>query len=250
MEDLTVDDLFGKVFLRYDDIRTIEGYLQCIDLIRPLFEITEFISSTPGFYINISNPNDVRLSYFTNNKSVTKRIITNFLEKNNSLRLVKSSEPRNTQISKLYGGEELRFRKYLHTYTQVGLDLLQYDRKFVKQLVAEYRLTYSPQKISCRPLFEPVFRKLSYYFNQLEPSCIAQLWRDLDYWHPIKNSRYIADWAHFLVNMLLPGDWIYIPEYTALFVNPTPKPPIMGEQKKQMLELFFSEMPNAWNPDN
>ena len=47
--------------------RAIEGYITCIDFIRLLFKIKDFISSTPDFNINVSGNllNEVRLSYFT-----------------------------------------------------------------------------------------------------------------------------------------------------------------------------------------
>lgn len=163
---------------------------------------------------------------------------------------VEREEPHVAEVSKGYGGEELRFRNFLHTYTQIGLDLLDYDILYSRRLVAEYRLTYSPQKISCRPLFEPAFTEHSRFFNQLDTSSVEQLWKDLNYWHPIRDTGYVADWAHFLVNMLLPGDWIYMPKFTTFFINRASKPPIVGEQKAEMLRMFNLDIPDNWSPDN
>ncbi len=251
MENLTTDDLFGRFFFKCSDVRQFEGYYTCIELIRPLLKINEFVSSITGFYLNVSGAsNEVRLSYFTNSELLTQEIVEKFVKENNNLVLIKSVKPKSKKISQGYGCEELRFRKYLHTYTQIGLDLLTCDKLYARALVAEYRLTYSPQKISCRPLFEPAFSKHSNFFNQLEQPSKDQLWRDLDYWHPIENLGYIADWAHMLVNMLLPGDWIYINQYYMdLFLKPKSRPPIDEESKNRMLSMFNLKIPDDWNPD-
>lgn len=250
MGNLTTQDLFGRVFLRCSDLRPIDGYFTCLNSIKPLLESPNFKSSTPGFYINVGEDlPSVRLSYFTSNKIETERAIQEFLNKNSNIS-VEREEPHVAEVSKGYGGEELRFRNFLHTYTQIGLDLLDYDILYSRRLVAEYRLTYSPQKISCRPLFEPAFTKHSRFFNQLDTSSVEQLWKDLNYWHPIRDTGYVADWAHFLVNMLLPGDWIYMPKFTTFFINRASKPPIVGEQKAEMLRMFNLDIPDNWSPDN
>jgi hypothetical protein len=118
---------------------------------------------------------------------------------------------------------------------------------YSRRLVAIYRLTYSPQKISCKPLFEPVFIKHSNYYNQLDITSKSHLWEDLDFWHPIPNTKYCADWAHMLVNMLLPGDWIYS-GYAELFLNPIPKPSITGGVKAGPLRTLNLDLPDEWNP--
>ena len=102
----------------------------------------------------------VRLSYFTNNKTETERIIQKFLDETRDIILLENKEPCVAKVSERYGGDEPRFRNFLHTYTQIGLDLLDYDLLYSRRLVAEYRLTYSPQRISCRPLFEPAFSNI------------------------------------------------------------------------------------------
>lgn len=135
--------------------------------------------------------------------------------------------------------------------------MLDYDILYSRRLVAQYRFNYSPQKISSRPLFEPGFAKHSKFFNQLDASSIEQLWKDLNYWHSISIKEYVADWAHFLVNMLLPGDWIYIKGllagkllYGDLFLRPAPKSPITGGQKTEMLRMFNLDVPDNWSPDS
>jgi len=247
----SIDDLLGIVFLRSQDSRQINGYFECIDIIRPLLDKLDSQSHTSGFYLNVGKGlNSVRLSYLTNNVKATKKVIQEFLNGTSSITAFDFKEPHRERFSQNYGGNELRFRRFLYTYTKIGLDLLKFDVLYSRRLVAVYRLTYSPQKISCRPLFEPIFRKHSNFFNQLSASNKRQLWEDLNYWHPIPNTEFIADWAHMMVNMLLPGDWIYIPKYSDLFLNRIPKQPITGRKKAEMLKLFNLDLPEGWNPNN
>jgi hypothetical protein len=240
--------LIGKKYFKISDI-PIEGYFGCIKAIKPLLVNLDSNSSTSGFYINISGNesnhlNVVRFTFFTYNTQEAKKIIDMFLSNNTnvvSLSLEdfgdeKFKEPMECKISDGYGGEEIRFRNFLNTYTHIGLDLLDYDILYSRRLVAEYRLTYSPQRISCRPLFEPPFVKHSKFFDKLDDYSIEQLWNDLNFWH----SK--GDWAHFLVNMLLPGDWIFASEdFQRFFLNPMPKQPIIGETRLRMLRMFGLE---------
>ena len=158
-------------------------------------------------------------------------------------------KPKHNVFSNDYGGDELRFRSFLCTYTKIGLDLLDFDVLYSRRLVAEYRLVYSPQKISCRPLFEPAFCKSSNFFDKMSASNKRRLWEDLNYWHPIPNSEDIADWAHMMVNMLLPADWIYS-KYSEMFLNRIPKKPITGRIKEDMLKSINLDLPEGWNRKN
>jgi hypothetical protein len=256
--------LVGKKYLKISDI-PIEGYFECIKAIKPLLTNFDSSSSMLGFYINISENetnrlNIVRLTFFTHDSEETEKIIGPFLSNNTNVISLpledfgdeNFKEPIECKISEGYGGEEIRFRNFLNIYTHIGLDLLDYDILFSRRLVAEYRLTYSTQKISCKPLFKPVFSKHSKFFNLLNNSSRKQLWKDLDFRHTIKGTNFVADWAHFFVNMLLPGDWIYIFPISSInpFINPTPRPPIKGEERAKMLEIFNLNIPDGWSSDN
>jgi len=223
MNSLTEDSLFGTAFFTSNNLKSldIEEYFSCLNLLQPFLKSSDFVGSTEGFYINYIN--SVRLSYFINDKVKVIEIIKDFLNRNIALSLSRSlEEPKPDKVSVDYGDHELRFRKFLNTYTQIGLDLLDYDTLYSRRLVAEYRLIYSRQKIPCRSLFEPSFRKHSEFFNNLDNLSVEQLWKDLDYWYPIGNG-YVADWAHLLVNMLLPGDWMTDYDcFKYLFINPKP----------------------------
>lgn len=246
--NLSVDDLLGVLYFSSQDMRMIDGYFNCINLIKPLINKLDSQPHTSGFYLNIGKRlNSVRLSYFTNNESKTQKVINDFLNESSDVTAFDFEKPKHNEFSQYYGGDELRFRRFLCTYTKIGLDLLDFDVLYSRRLVAEYRLVYSPQKTSCRPLFETAFRKHSNFFNQLSASNKGQLWEDLNYWHPIPNTEFIADWAHMLVNMLLPADWIYIPKYRDFFLNRIPKQPITGRTKEEMLRSFNLNLPEGWN---
>ncbi|HEX76291.1 MAG TPA: hypothetical protein G4O12_06900 [Dehalococcoidia bacterium] len=252
MSQLTNDNPFGILFFRFSNLKPLnyEEYFSCLNLIRPLLGSPDFKVSTPGYYLNY-NDYSVRLTCFTNNERKTKGTIDNFLKENVYIALFKSKQPKVGNIAEGYGGDNSRFRRFLSAYTQIGLDLLNYDNLYSRRLVAEYRLTYSTQKISCKPLFEPAFTKHSKFFNQLDTQSVEQIWKDLNFWHPIpKEPKCVADWAHFLVNMLLPGDYIHASKFKELFTNPNPRPPIIDSQKEQMLRLFNIDMPNNWSPNN
>lgn len=253
--------LVGKKYLKISDT-PIEGYFNCVKAIKSLLENFDSSSSIPGFYINISGNisnhlNIVRLTFFTNNPEETKKIIDKFLSNNTNVVSLPLGDfgdenfkkPMECKISEGYGGEEIRFRNFLNTYTHIGLDLLEYDILYSRRVMSEYRLTYSTQKISPRPLFEPIFSKHSKFFLQLDSGSIEKLWKDLYFWHPIRIPGCVADWTHFLVNMLLPGDWIYMRDrftgellFKDFFLNPSPRPPITGKERIEMLKKFSLEV--------
>lgn len=252
------DNPFGVIFFRFSDLKGLDvnKYFDCLRAVKPLLESSDFTDSTPSFYINyITNSeggNSVRLTYFTENETETKKAIEDFLNENSKIVLFPSHDSKESQrgnVAEGYGGENLRFRRFLNTYTQIGLDLLDYDILYSRRLVAEYRLTYSTQKISPKPLFEPAFTKHSKFFNKLDTSSVKQLWKDLKYWHPLKDKRYVMDWAHFLVNMLLPGDWTDYKYFVGFFVNPNPRPAIIGVQKAMMLKIKNLDIPDDWKPN-
>lgn len=245
MRNLKENDFLGRVFVDCSNLRPIDGYFTCVDLIRSIIERTDFKALATGFYINLGNNdlNAVRFSFFIENKENAGKIAEIFRNES-TVNLIGYDQSKEVRFSDTYGGTEINFRRFLHIYTQIGLDLLNYNILYSRRLVAEYRLTYSPQRISCGSLFEPAFKKYSSYFNKLNNSFVRQLWEDLNYWHPG------GDWAHMLVNMLLPGDWIYLPNFKDFFLNPVSKPPITGENKAMMLRMFNLNLPNNWSPDS
>ena len=239
---ITETDLFGTFHLRVPDGSRITGYYSSLNAIRPLLDSEEWKESVSGYYLNVTGDLDaVRLSYFTTSPDQTRQTVEEFVADRGLEYTQAPSVPVLERVSEGYGGEEIRFRKFLATYTQIGLDLLDYDITYARRVVAEYRLSYSPQRLSCRPLFEPALIKHSPYYNSLDSQAKSQLWQDFTYWHPG------GDWLHMMVNMLLPGDWLYIPEFKPFFLGDN-RPPITPDQRQAMLAVFDLDIPPDWRP--
>lgn len=239
---ITETDLFGTFHLRVPDGGRFAGYYSSLNAIRPLLDSGEWKKNVTGYYLNVAGDFDaVRLSYLTTSPEQTRQVVDAFVAERGLEYIQDPSVPVQARISEEYGGEELRFRRFLATYTHIGLDLLDYDITYARRLVAEYRLSYSPQRLSCRPLFEPALTKHSPYYNNLDSHSKTQLWRDFHYWHPG------GDWLHMMVNMLLPGDCLYIPNFKPFFLGDH-RPPITPDIRQAMLAIFNLDIPPGWRP--
>lgn len=223
MNDLPVTHLIGIEFFRFSNLKSldIDNYFNCLDLLRELFKGPDFRNSTPGFYINFirnkkedgdDGKDSLRLTYFTIDTRKTDNTIKSFVrthsgkigiyESKNSVR------PASTELVSC-DAKLLKFRKFLNTYAQIGLDLLAHSIPETRKLVAKYRSQrYSDQHyppcglISSKAFFESFFSEHSIFFNRMGSQANENLWEDLDYWDPERNQP----WDHYLVNMLLPFD--------------------------------------------
>jgi len=236
-------DFFGRTFIRIPGGSQVAGYFNTISSIRKLLRDHQFVKSVSGYYFNVAgNLDTVRLSYFCTDKMSVPIVIDSYLTSNG---LLKTNEelPHEARVSEGYKGEELRFRKFLFLYSLIGLDLLNYDLEYSRRLVGHYRLDISTQRISSNPTFEPAFEKHSETFRKLSSSAKDQLWKDLDYWH----SEW-EDWAHMLVNMLLPGDWIYSEADWVKNLFRYPSGPIIGNVRDELLSGIALNIPHGWRP--
>lgn len=253
MNDLSAKHLLEKEYFRFSDLESLDagGYFDCLDILKSLLRDPDFKKSTPGFYINyVTNmveddddgKNSVRLTYFTIDTYKTLKLIGNFEKTNrDKIRIYhsKTTERPNKNNVSLCTEEELRFRKFLNSYTQIGLDLLEnFGRLCTRRLVATYRFDCHPHTpewvIRPKPFFEPVFNKHSEFFRELNDGYFTeQLWEDLE--RSERGPRGI--WLHYFVNMLLPGDWN---EYGYV---------IPEELKKRMLESKRLDVPEDWKLD-
>lgn len=245
MNNLPANHLLGIEFFRLADSKSLdsEGYFDCLDLLRTLFRKPDFENSTPGFYINyITNieegndgGNSVRLTYFTVDAQETDNAIKNFVKMNNEKIGVYEATTTRRPITKDLENCDpalLRFREFLNTYTHIGLDLLEnFGRLCTRRLIATYRFDDFPLP-SSKSFFESLFYKHSEFFRKLSNDYSAQqLWEDLDR----KDSRGV--WVHFLVNMLLPGDFN------------TYGIPVPEEIKKLLLDKMKLDVPDDWKLD-
>jgi len=196
-------DFYSRLFLRGQDHRPYEGYYTSLGAIRPLLASIAWKQHVTGFYINSAcNYNAVRISYF----STTCESVTPFVKTEIGrigLTVLKDEKPESARVSEVYGGEEVRFRRYLCCYTAIGWDLIEANLLHARCLLATFRWQVMRARQSYRDHFRTSFEKLSPMYRSMSDAEQEQFWRDLEHWPgPSK-----VDWAHFLVNMVLACDW-------------------------------------------
>jgi len=208
----------GIEFFRFLNLQALsaDGYFECLNIVKPLFNTADFQNSTPGFYINrITNVEDdrgdsVRLTYYTIDPLKTTRAIDSFVESNKQVSLFNSKSSNRPADSSLtaYDENEMRFRNFLNRNTQICLEALEgYGIHAFQELVARYRYDLLPQRIPPELVFEPVFTKHSDYFRKLGDSSLAvQYWKDLVHLHSGNNFG-----LHFMVNMVAVPESAYHP---------------------------------------
>lgn len=209
MKNIKIDDLqkalYGDIYFRFsvDQKLNDDEYFNCLRKIKNLFQDPDFESSIPGFYINFIR-GSLRLCYYTIDVKKTRQAKEVFLGKNPEIKIFSSQEPEEAQKLKNCDDNDLRFRNFLTTYSQIGLDLIDCNNfQYIRDLVAGYRFAYiCVGRISSRPFFEAAFSKYSNFFNQMNLSMVEQFWKDLDRY----DDEGRPDWAHYFVNMLLPYD--------------------------------------------
>jgi hypothetical protein len=250
-EDISTDHLFGRAYMKHPHSTGVDGYFKLIDLIRPLLELSGFQHCVSGFYINFNDKrncgsDDLRLSYFASDDAQAFSLIDEFT-KSTGVILFKSECAQKKTLSVDYGGRaiqpneqkrfELRFRKFLHTYTQIGLDLLE-DREAARMLVAEYRLRFFSERKNAESFFRDAFEK-SKKFIVLEGALQNQFIKDLIfmYDYPGKPNMEL-DWAHLMVNMLLPGDWAMLKNGEKYFLSKENRITIPGKKIKEQMDLI------------
>jgi len=203
MANISANDYLGRFYLIKCGVTGINGYYESLFALEPMIRCREWKVST-GYYLN-KECDSVRLSYFI----APKKDVTNFVEdfiKQNGLKHAKSSDtPMQIMISEKYGGEELRFRRFLSTYAPIGLDIMVADLSHARRLFEEFR---SQDRLP-RPHFEKTFEKKSSYYRALSDEEKEQFWEDMFY----RPNPPQVDWAHMLVNMVLGGDPLPISQF-------------------------------------
>lgn len=212
MNNLSIQDRWGTEFFRLSDLYSlnISNYFLCLNYLKSLFGTEEFCRSTSGFYLNhIKNrhPNDdqgisVRLTYFTSDGK-TLNVIKNLIVQNPNIKIYPSADREDShpgEVSTL--GEEFRFRNFLNTYTQIGLDLISGDNLIqFRELISEYMSQYFSRYISGNILFDNFLRLKSEFYNNLDESRRKEFWKDLLYC-----TSFNECYPHFLANMFIIAD--------------------------------------------
>ena len=230
-------DLFGVIFLNAGNSKPVEGYYTSLDAIRPLVESEAWLETVTGFYINASeDPNDenvvnvARLSYFTRSADQAIKVVEDLIVANRLEHAKDPDIPKLAKVSEIYSGGELRFRKYLSTYTQIGLDIMKKkeDQENARYLFTTFRWQVMRGNRPYKPHFERTFESDSPFYKKLSPDQKAHFWSDLSFW---PNPPQV-DWAHMFVNMVLAQDFPNPP-----ITPPLPFPPLTSQELNKLSQL-------------
>ena len=236
LSNINENDLFGRFSLKKPDSVMFDTYYQSIEALRPLLTSEAWSDNVTGYYINVAgNMDTVRLSYFTSNPDGLLEVVENYCQQNN-IEKNNQEQPHAARIAEAYGGEELRFRKYLHAYTQIGLDLIQENLLQARCLMATFRWQVMLSRQPYKPHFENIFEAQSSAYNSLSPEEKEQFWLDLSNWPDTQQ----VDWAHMMVNMILPGDFV---QQWNLFSQPRPAKSI--DEINTIMERLGFQIPNT-----
>jgi len=239
MANISINDNFGRFYIRKRGATGRNCYYESIFALEPLLRSPEW-KVTTGYYLN-KECDSVRLSYFIPaTKGVTK-LVGDFINEND-LKHAKAPEvPTAKKISEDYGGEELRFRKFLSTYALIGLDIMVADLLHAQRLFATFRFQVMLPRLSYRPHFEKTFAKQSTYYRALSSDEKEQFWKDMSHW---PNPRQV-DWAHMFVNMVLGCDWSI-----GCFTQKSDPLSIPEINKKLSQNGFDFRIPEDWKPSD
>lgn len=198
-------DLFGRFFLRLPGAKGYDGYYDSLAAVADLVESDQWRGSVTGFYINVSEDSGgVRLSYFSASPEDVIDAMAALVPRFGLAETRMAEGPTPATVADRYGGEELRFRRYLTAYTRIGLDIMESDLLGARRLFALFRWQVSIEKKPYKPHFVRTFEGQSPFYNSLTAAEKEQFWKDLASWP--EGSE--VGWAHLFVNMVLGGDWI------------------------------------------
>ncbi len=228
-------DLFGRFFLRAPNDGEFSDYYRSLEAIRPLLKSKKWSESVTGYYINVTdNLDGVRLSYYTSSPEQPKKVVDHFTSEHELENIECPEVPRKTE-------DELRFRKYLVTYTQIGLDIMKVDLFNARCLFATFRWQIMRARKPYKPHFIRTFQTQSPFYNSLSSAENDQFWKDLVHW---PNPPQV-DWAHLFVNMVLGCDWNG-PRTWYLFLDT--KPALSIQEINPIVRQQGFQIPNNWHP--
>ncbi len=238
---LTERDLWGQYLLKASDGGRFLGYYRSLEAIRPLLNREEWLKNVTGYYINVTGNFDaVRLSFFTSFPTQAQNAIQRFAADNQFERIEVLEQPQQEEISRNYGGEELRFRRFLVAYTMIGLEIMEANLLNARCLLATFRWQVMRARKPYKPHFLMTFQNQSIFYNSLPPEKQKQFWCDLTYW---PNAPQV-DWAHFLVNMVLGCDWNNHLWKHFLIT----KPPLSMLEVNEIIRGLGFQIPDDWHP--
>lgn len=208
------------------------NYYDSIDVLTPLLRDTAWIDACAGYYLNSVDRGLPRLTYFASDAGVATRVIDGICSRTALMHAKPPSKLRAVTFTKTYGGSEARFRRYLCTYTQIGLDLLAADRLHAQRLFATYRWRAWITGTSAKAHLERSFVRLSPCYESLSQEERDDFWVDLEF----------LKWGHMFVNMILAIDWD-VPR------NQAAAPPSDAELTRFLVgQGLRFDVPTGWNP--
>lgn len=239
LNHLNETDLFARFFLKLPGTSGLDGYYQTLFTAEPFLNTRAWQQAVTGYYLNVGKDNSLRISYFTDKANIPTQVLTNFLAKKPLEYSQEPEEPNQKTVSALYGGEELRFRRFLTTYTLIGLDIMKADLLHARCLFATFRFQVMRPRQPYREHFESTFLQHSPSYSSLLAEQLNQFWDDMSHW---PNPQQV-DWAHMFVNMVLGRDW-----RIGDFLNP--QPALTYKQINDILlknQMGF-QIPDNWTP--
>ena len=233
-------DLFGRYYLKIPNGVRFDGYYECLKAIRALVLSGEWSSSVTGYYLNATGDHDaVRISYWTASPQDARKTVDRYVAEHRLERTRPPIKPKRSRNSDGYGGEEIRFRRFLATYTQIGLEILETDLLNARSLFASFRWQVMRAGRTYKPHFSKTFEDQSFFYNSLSPAEKEQFWLDLSHWPDPQR----VDWAHMFVNMVLAADWFPV---WANFHSP--QPPLSISEINKLVKWMGFQIPQNWRP--
>ncbi len=234
-------DLFGRFFLGCAGPPSFQTYCQTVDAIRPLLDSQEWNRSVTGWYLNcIGAECAARLSYFTTTRDAVGQVLGDFLSAKRGAvsEIQPPQQPGPIKIADEYGGEELRFRQFLSSYSPFGLEIMRADLLHARCLCITLRCQLFPENRPYRLHLEPTMLRDSPAYVALSLPERDRFWADFQHW---PNPPQV-DWAHMFVNMILGFD------FNEWFRNPQPSRTL--EEINQLLasQNRGFQIPSGWQP--
>jgi hypothetical protein len=237
---LTTSDLSGRYYLQLPAPGgPFEGYYASLEALRPMLEGEAWQAAASGYFVNVAGNFDaVRLTYFTPAPERLREVVEEFAAAKGLAQSQPLEPPVAATVAGGYGGEELRFRRFLTNYTLIGLDMLRADALHARRLFATFRWQVMAARQPYRPHFAATFERDSAFFRGLGTEEREQFWADLAHW---PNPPQV-DWAHMMVNMILGCDWLG--EWKSYFCQP--QAPLSIEEINARVRQQGFEIPQDW----
>ena len=238
---ISEDDLFGLYLFQAEGPPDRDAYYRAIEELRPLVSSADWRLAVTGWYLNISKSATARLSYFTTDPEAVEASVTPHLRDHRGVALFEPAHPPTPiKIAAQYGGDEPRFRRFLSTYSLIGLDLMEADLVHAQRLCITLRCQVFLEGSSYREHLEPTCVRDSPSYRALKPTDRDQFWLDMEN-RPVPDN---VDWAHMFVNLVMAGDLNW------LFREPL-HPPFTRMQINQLMASygFGFDVPDDWSPE-